>query len=60
MRRVNWVKGHTWVPMEGFEKLGIADWLCRHIASAGLVEPTEVQKNCIPPILEGIYLCAYM
>ena len=41
------------VDCDGFKQLGIADWLCRHIASVGFKYPTNVQKSCIPPILEG-------
>ena len=37
----------------GFRDIGVADWLCRHISCVGLSRPTEVQKYCIPPILEG-------
>ena len=37
----------------GFGELGIADWLCRHLFSIGFESPTEVQKSCIPSILQG-------
>jgi ATP-dependent RNA helicase DDX49/DBP8 len=38
---------------DGFDKLGIEKWLCRRIASVGFGKPTQVQRSCIPPILEG-------
>ena len=37
----------------GFDDIGIVSWLGRHISAVGFKEPTEVQKQCIPPILAG-------
>ena len=39
----------------GFNDLGISGWLCRHIGSVEFNEPTEVQKQCIPVILAGMW-----
>lgn len=41
---------------EGFKRLGLADWLCRQVTLVGFKEPADVQKYCIPPILEGAYV----
>ena len=41
----------------GFKRLGLADWLCRQVTLVGFKEPADVQKYCIPPILEGA--CVY-
>lgn len=43
---------------DSFKSLGLADWLVRQLVAVGIKEPTPVQTNCIPPILEGIY-CVY-
>lgn len=39
--------------MSGFKRLGLGDWLVNQMAGIGFKEPTPVQANCIPPILEG-------
>ena len=39
--------------MSGFKSLGLSDWLVTQMAAIGFKEPTPVQINCIPPILEG-------
>ncbi len=36
-----------------FESLCLSDWLVGQLAAVGIKEPTPVQANCIPPILEG-------
>ena len=38
-----------------FSSLGLDNWLTQQIENVGLKEPTLVQQNCIPPILQGIY-----
>jgi len=43
---------------EEFKRLGLADWLCRQVTLVGFKEPADVQKYCIPPILEGAYVRA--
>lgn len=40
---------------EGFRRLGLADWLCRQVTLVGFKEPADIQKYCIPPILEGMH-----
>ena len=39
--------------MSSFKGLGLSDWLVAQMAAIGFKEPTPVQTNCIPPILEG-------
>lgn len=39
---------------EHFEKLGLNEWLWTQCHNMGLRQPTPIQVNCIPPILEGI------
>lgn len=36
-----------------FSSLGLDNWLTQQIENVGLKEPTPVQQNCIPPILQG-------
>ena len=36
-----------------FSELGLSEWLERVCADLGIVEPTPVQKGCIPAILQG-------
>lgn len=36
-----------------FASLGLSDWLVGQLSAVGIKEPTPVQSNCIPPILEG-------
>jgi ATP-dependent RNA helicase DDX49/DBP8 len=36
-----------------FEALGLESWLVSACASVGMKRPTDVQWNCIPPVLEG-------
>ncbi|XP_048736613.2 probable ATP-dependent RNA helicase DDX49 [Ostrea edulis] len=38
---------------EHFEKLGLNEWLWTQCHTMGLQQPTPIQVNCIPPILEG-------
>nr|XP_022329447.1 probable ATP-dependent RNA helicase DDX49 [Crassostrea virginica] len=38
---------------EQFEKLGLNEWLWSQCHTMGLRQPTPIQVNCIPPILEG-------
>ncbi|XP_052701897.1 probable ATP-dependent RNA helicase DDX49 [Crassostrea angulata] len=38
---------------EHFEKLGLNEWLWTQCHNMGLRQPTPIQVNCIPPILEG-------
>src|ERR1700760_150 len=37
----------------GFAGLGLAPELCRALAGLGYEEPTPIQKEAIPPILDG-------
>ena len=39
--------------MSSFKSLGLSEWLVAQMAAIGFKEPTPVQINCIPPILEG-------
>ena len=36
-----------------FEDLGVSEHLCSIVESLGIVEPTAVQKGCIPAIISG-------
>lgn len=36
-----------------FESLGIAKWLVEALNAMAINKPTEIQRRCIPPILEG-------
>ena len=36
-----------------FSSLGLSNWLVKQCEGLGLKEPTPVQRNCIPPILQG-------
>ncbi|XP_064390499.1 probable ATP-dependent RNA helicase DDX49 [Halichondria panicea] len=36
-----------------FPSLGLSDWLVGQVNAVGIKDPTPVQVNCIPPILEG-------
>ena len=38
--------------------LGLSPWLCATVARLGMVEPTAVQRNCIPATLAGCNLLA--
>jgi ATP-dependent RNA helicase DDX49/DBP8 len=39
--------------MDRWHSLGLAPWLAQVCLEMGLREPTEIQRNCIPKILEG-------
>jgi len=39
--------------MSTFGSLGITNWLSRQCEEMGLSKPTEIQQQCIPPILQG-------
>lgn len=39
--------------MASFDQLGIENWLVQACDALGMKSPTPVQKNCIPPALEG-------
>jgi len=43
-----------------FPDLGLCDWLCQSTAYMGFKKPTEIQKACIPAILQGrdVLACA--
>ena len=43
-----------------FAELGLCDWLCQSTAYMGFKKPTEIQKACIPAILQGrdVLACA--
>ncbi|KAI8987716.1 P-loop containing nucleoside triphosphate hydrolase protein [Mycotypha africana] len=36
-----------------FSDLGLDDWLCDTLKAMAIKEPTEIQRECIPPILAG-------
>jgi ATP-dependent RNA helicase DDX49/DBP8 len=36
-----------------FRTLGLCSWLAHNASKLGINNPTEVQKQCIPPILDG-------
>ena len=36
-----------------FNELGISEWLTRSLSALGMVDPTPVQRACIPPTLSG-------
>ncbi|KAJ8307857.1 hypothetical protein KUTeg_014590 [Tegillarca granosa] len=36
-----------------FKELGLNEWLYNQCKAMGLSKPTQIQTNCIPPILEG-------
>lgn len=37
--------------MSGFKQLGLPNWLVDSLQAMKIFTPTEIQKNCIPPIL---------
>ncbi|XP_001950474.2 probable ATP-dependent RNA helicase DDX49 [Acyrthosiphon pisum] len=37
-----------------FENLNLSKYLCDQLKAVGVNSPTEIQKNCIPKILDGI------
>ena len=39
--------------MCSFASLGLDNWLQKHCREIGIAEPTEIQKECIPQILNG-------
>ena len=39
-----------------FEALGLKEWIVKQISAVGYKTPTPVQINCIPPILQGIFV----
>ncbi len=41
-----------------FPSLGLSDWLVGQVNAVGIKDPTPVQANCIPPILEGQLNCS--
>ena len=43
-----------------FSDLGLCDWLCTSTYKMGFRKPTDIQKACIPAILEGrdVFACA--
>lgn len=36
-----------------FSSLGLSDWLVKQCDGMGFKQPTPVQINCIPPVIEG-------
>lgn len=36
-----------------FSSLGINNWLVKQCEAMGIKKPTEIQVNCVPPILAG-------
>jgi ATP-dependent RNA helicase DDX49/DBP8 len=43
-----------------FAELGLCDWLCKSTSFMGFKKPTDIQKSCIPAILQGrdVLACA--
>ena len=39
--------------IQKFHGLGLDNWLTDQCKAMGLKKPTEIQQNCIPPILRG-------
>ena len=39
--------------IQKFHGLGLDSWLTDQCKAMGLKKPTEIQQNCIPPILRG-------
>ena len=46
--------------MYSFSDLGLCEWICSSTAAMGFKKPTDIQKACIPAILEGrdVMACA--
>jgi len=40
-------------PQSPFEALGLPPWLAQSVASLGYREPTSIQRECIPRLLQG-------
>ena len=40
-----------------FETLGLKSWLVQQCKGLGMKQPTLVQSNCVPAIMEGNSLC---
>lgn len=40
--------------MDQFQSLGLDPWLVSQCEKMGITKPSAIQKNCIPPILEGL------
>ena len=38
-----------------FEALGVAPWLREACSAVGFGVPTDIQRHCIPPILQGAF-----
>ena len=36
-----------------FGDLGLSTWIERNLRTLGILQPTDIQQRCIPPILEG-------
>ena len=47
------VEKDTGVGLDSFEGLGVSEHLCAVLDGLGIVEPTAVQRGCIPAIMEG-------
>eukprot|EP00598_Pedospumella_elongata_P001854 CAMPEP_0184973432 /NCGR_PEP_ID=MMETSP1098-20130426/5217_1 /TAXON_ID=89044 /ORGANISM="Spumella elongata, Strain CCAP 955/1" /LENGTH=521 /DNA_ID=CAMNT_0027495887 /DNA_START=44 /DNA_END=1609 /DNA_ORIENTATION=+ len=56
----NEVKLTSSTNLHTFPELGLCDWLCQSTAFMGFKKPTEIQKACIPAILQGrdVLACA--
>lgn len=39
--------------LDTFSDLGLCDWVCKSALSMGFRRPTDIQKACIPAVLEG-------
>jgi hypothetical protein len=42
-----------------FSDLGVQSWLVEALAAMAIKKPTEIQRACIPPALEGKLSCAF-
>lgn len=44
--------------MPGFKDLGVSELLCTLLQSQGIVKPTPVQQEAIPPLVQGLDVIA--
>eukprot|EP00461_Guttulinopsis_vulgaris_P010828 UN10906 len=52
------MKDISWNPFpiqksKGFSQLGISSWLVSALGKLRIVQPTEIQHRCLPPIMQG-------
>ena len=44
--------------MPGFKELGVSELLCTLLQGQGIVKPTPVQQEAIPPLVQGLDVIA--